>query len=110
MARANGLRQLYNGVPPALIRHGATALGLLLTGTFAGTLLYAEVKATGEKADDNRASVDAIEEKINEVTMQQRVLIQRFKDEGKWNAEFRDKTGRALERILERLSPRGSPR
>lgn len=109
MDRKNGLKQLYNGVPPTLVRHVSTALGLLVVGTFTGTLLYADVRATEKKADENRKSVETIEAKIGEMTAQQRALIERIESESKWNAEFRGKTSRTLERILERLPPRIPP-
>lgn len=110
MGKKNGLKLLYNGVPPTLVRHASTALGLLVVGTFTGTLLYADVQATEKKVDENRRRVETIEGKINEMTAQQRVLIERMESESKWNAEFRDKTSRTLERILERLPSRAPPR
>lgn len=103
MPDKNNLRRFVNGSAPALIRHVFGVLGVVVAAIVAGTLLYAEVKATGQKAQDNRERVEAIEDKINEVTMQQRLLLQRTEDEKDLNREFRRETGRALSEILLRL-------
>ena len=109
MPTENKIRRFINGGAPALIKHVFYLLGGLIVGAFAMGLLYGDVLATGVKADENRERVEAIEKSMNELTVQQRVLIERMKSEGRWNAEFRGKTSRALERILERLPTRERP-
>ncbi len=95
-----------NGAAPALLRHVFYILGGLIAGVFAMGLLYADVMATGKNADDNRARVEAIEESLNTLNADQKVLIRRFDDAKKINEKFRDKTGDKLDRILERLPRR----
>ncbi len=103
MADKNGLRRFINGGAPALIKHFFALLGLIVAAVVAGTLLYAEVKATGKKADENERQVRAIKETINEVTTQQRLLLQKTDIEERLNETFRVETGRALSEILLRL-------
>ena len=103
----NGPR--FSGSAPALIRHVMAIVGGLVVAVFAMGLLYADVLATGKKADDNRVRVEAIERSINEMVVEQKVLIQRFDDEQENLKEFRDRTGNALERILDRLPRRERP-
>ncbi len=105
------IKQFVNGGAPALLRHIAGLAGFLIFGAFMVGMLWSDVLATEEKANDNSARVEAIEKSINEVTTQQKLLMQSSKADREHSKEFRDKTGRALERILERL-PRqtGLPR
>lgn len=103
----DALKRFVNGGAPALIRHVFALVGMIGAVLVAGTLLYAEVKATGKKADENRERVEAIENKINKVTMQQQLLLQATDYESQLNKEFRKETGRALGEILVRL-PRPS--
>lgn len=107
MPSNNGIKRFINGGAPALIRHIFAVLGLVGATLVAGTLLYAEVRATGIKTDENRERVEAIEGKINEVTTQQKLLLQSSKREMELNKDFRSETGRALNEILLRL-PRPS--
>lgn len=105
MALENGRKRL-SGAAPALIKHILILLGGLIAGVFAMGLLYADVLATGKKADDNRERVEAIEQSINDMVVEQKVLIQRFNSEQKENEKFRDGTGSKLDRILLRLPRR----
>ncbi len=105
------IKQFVSGGAPALLRHIAWLAGALILGAFSVGVLWSDVLATGKKADDNSARVAAIEKSINEVTTQQKLLMQRSDGDRERSKEFRDKTARTLERILERL-PRqtGLPR
>lgn len=103
MPTGNGLKRFVNGGAPALIKHFFALLGLIVAAVVAGTLLYAEVKATGKKANNNQAQIEVIKTKFNEVTTQQRLLSQKTDSEIKLNKEFRTETGRALNEILLRL-------
>ncbi len=105
----DGVKRFINGGAPALIKHLFALFGVIGAALIAGTLLYAEVKATGKKADENERQVQAIKETINEVTAQQRVLLQKTDAEERLNETFRVETGRALNEILLRL-PRPSGR
>lgn len=102
-------KQFINGGFPALLQHAATLLVAIVATIVAVTLLYADVRATEEETEDNRARVEAIERSINEVTTQQKLLIQRFDIEQEANKEFRDKTSNALDKILDRLPRRERP-
>lgn len=112
MAEKNGLKR-FNGGAPALIRHVIAILGVLIVASFTVgvflTNIENSVQATEKKVTENRARVEAIERSINEMVVEQKVLIQRFDDEKEDNKEFRDRTGNALDRILERLPRRQGP-
>ncbi len=104
----------FDAGAPALIRHVVYLVGLLIAGVFAMGLLYADVLATGKKADSNSKSVKMIEQTIHELRTGQRLLIQSVDEAKKTNEKFRDKTGSTLERILRRLprrewQPRADP-
>ncbi len=105
------IRQFVNGGAAALLRHMASLAVMLVIGAFTVGVLWSSVLATEKKANDNAARVEAIEKSINEVTTQQKLLMQSTKGDRVRSKEFRDNTARALERILERL-PRqtGLPR
>ncbi len=103
---ANGIKRFVDGGAPALVRHILWVLGLLGATLIAGTLLYAEVKATGKQSESTEREVEAIKKKMNEVTTQQRILLQRANDEKELNKDFRKETGRALNEILLRIPRR----
>ncbi len=107
----NGPR--FSGSAPALIRHVMGILGaLVIAGFIAGawlTNVERSVQATEKKATENRESIEAIKQSLNILNVGQKVLIRRFDDAEKINEKFRDRTGNALERILERLPRRGRP-
>lgn len=103
MSSNNGLKRFVNGGAPALIKHFFALLGLIVAAVVAGTLLYAEVKATGKKANNNQAQIEVIKEKFNEVTTQQKLLLQKTDIEEELNKEFRIETSRKLSEILLRL-------
>ncbi len=97
------IRQFANGGSPALLRHIAYLVGVLAVGAFTVGMLWSDVLATEEKANDNSARVGVIEQSINEVSTQQKLLIQRSDGDRERSKEFRDNTARTLERILGRL-------
>ena len=97
------MKQFVNGGAPALLRHIAYLAGVLAIGAFTVGMLWSDVLATEEKTNDNSKRVQAIEKSINQVTTQQQLLIQSSKTDRAHSKEFRDKTARTLERILERL-------
>lgn len=105
----NGLQRFVNGAAPALIRHILWLLGILGAVVVSGTLLYAEMRINMENTSDNRTRVEAIEKSINEVTTQQKLLIQRSDMEKEANREFRNKTSNTLDKILDRLPRRERP-
>ena len=97
------MKRLVNGGAPALLRHIAYVVMALASGAFTVGMLWSDVLATEEMATENRESVQAIEKLINQVTTQQRLLIQSSETDRERSKEFRDKTARTLERILDRL-------
>ena len=109
MTGKNGLQRFVNGAAPALIKHVLGLLGVLGAVIISGTLLYAEMRTNIKNTDDNRTRVEAIEKSINEVTTQQKLLIQRSDMEKEANREFRNKTSDTLDKILDRLPRRERP-
>ena len=110
LAKCSPLKQFINGGSPASIRHIFWLLGILGAGVIAGTLLYAEVKATEKKTDENRVRVEAVEKSINKMTTQQQLLLQGASNEKELNKEFRKETSQALREILIRLPRQERPR
>ena len=108
MTESNG-RKRINGNAPALVRHVLAILAAGVAGVFALGLIYADVLATGKKADENRTAIEAIKDSINEMAAEQRVMIQRFDDEKEDNTKFRDRTINTLDLILQRLPRRERP-
>lgn len=99
---ANGHKR-FNTAAPALISHLIYIAGSIVVGIFALGILYSNVLATDEKAQANGERIQTLEQTINAIASDQKVLIQRFDDEKEDNKEFRNRTSRALDRILERL-------
>ncbi len=99
---ANGHKR-FDTAAPALVSHLIYFAGAIVAGIFALGILYSTVLATDEKAGENSAKIQTLEQTINIIASDQKVLIQRFDDEKEDNKEFRDRTSRALDRILERL-------
>lgn len=103
------IKQFVNGGAPALLRHIAYLAGVLAVGAFTVGMLWSDVLATEKKANDNSERVQAIEQSISQVTTQQRLLMQSSETDRAHSKEFRDKTARTLERILERLPRQDRP-
>ena len=99
------LRTFVNGGAPALIKHIFGVLGLLGAVLVAGTLLYADVKATGKEVKKNSESVEAIKESINEIATKQRLLLQQTAAD----KEFQKETRNTLNEILLRLPRQEGP-
>ncbi len=106
---AGKIKELVNGGAPALLRHIAYLGGALVAGAFTVGVLWSNVLATEKKANDNSERVEVIEQSINQVTTQQQLLIQSSETARARSKEFRDKTARTLERILERLPRQSGP-
>jgi len=109
MASKNGISRLINGGTSALARNVLWLLFTLGAVVVSSTLLYAQIKNNIEDTSKNRTRVEAIERSMNEVTTQQRLLIQRFDTEKEANKEFRNKTSSTLDKILDRLPRRERP-
>ena len=103
------IKQFVNGGAPALLKHIAYLAGGLILGAFTVGVLWSDVQATGKKANENRERVQVIEDSINQVTTQQKLLIQQSNTDRERSKEFRDATGRALQQILNRLPRQERP-
>ncbi len=108
----DGLRR-FNGAAPALIKHVVATLGVVIAAAFGVGVWLATVEgglqANEKKTSENRESIDAIEKSLNSLNVDQKVLIRRFDDAEKISEKFQDRTGNALERILELLPRRERP-
>lgn len=95
------LKSLANGIGAA--RH-ALALGLaIVAGVVYGTLIYAQVGATEEKAEANEQKIEAIRATLGGINTKQQVIINKIEGEKERSKDFRDDTRSALDRILQRL-------
>lgn len=103
MPPASTLKRLVNG--SALVKHIFGVLGVLGIVIIAGTLLYAEVKATGKEVKKNSESVEAIKESIYQMTTKQQLLLQQAADD----KEFQKETRKTLNEILLRLPRQERP-
>lgn len=112
MSSPNGLKR-FNGGAPALIRHVVAILGVLIVAAFTVGVFLTNIEnsaeATEKKATENRKRVQAIEESINEVATQQKLLNQQSTTDREHSKEFRDNTRRALQQILNRLPRQERP-
>ncbi len=99
---ANGHKR-FDTAAPALVSHLIYIFGAIVTGIFALGILYSTVLATEDRTVENSAKIQTLEQTIGTIASDQKVLIQRLDDEKEDNKEFRDRTSRALDRILERL-------
>lgn len=106
MSPKNAISRLVDN---GTVRNAVWLLFTLGAVVVSSTLLYAEMKTNISETTENRSRVEAIEKSINEVTTQQRLLIQRFDIEKEANKEFRHKTSRTLDKILDRLPRRERP-
>jgi hypothetical protein len=101
------LKSLANGIATA--RHTVAIVLIAAAGVVSGTLLYAQVSATEKKSSDNETKIEAIQRSLSGIDTKQQVIIQQIKGEKQNNEEFRDRTDRSLDRILDRLTPRDRP-
>ena len=103
------LKTIADGLGAA--KHTVSLAVVAGAGIVSGTLLYAQVAATEEKAVVNEAKIEAIERTLQGLRTDQRVIIQRIDSAKENDQAFRSDTSRALERILDRVSaPRGPTR
>jgi len=100
------LKNLANGA--SVIRHALTLFVVLTIGIISFTRLYDRVHATEEKAVDNEESIETITKTLTRLDIQQQVIINEIEGAKEQSKEFRRRTGRSLNRILERLPPRES--
>ena len=107
------ITHFVNGAAPALVKHFLYLVAVLIVAGFTAgvhlTNIENAAEATEKKATENRERVQAIEKSINEVTTQQKLLIQQSKTDRERSKEFRDATGRALQQILNRLPRQERP-
>ena len=103
MPPTSTLKRLVNG--SVLLKHIFGMIAALGVVVIAGTLLYAEVKATGKEVKENSKSVEAIKESINAMTTKQQLLLQQAADD----KEFQKETRKTLNEILLRLPRQERP-
>lgn len=95
------LQSLANGLATA--RHTCALVAIAVAGIVSVTLLYAQVDATEKKAEANIEKIEVITHALNKLGVQQHVIIQQIKDEKEDSKEFRGRTDKALNRILDKL-------
>ena len=106
----NKLKSFVSNNAAAFFKHTLSLFAMLVVGLVAGTLFYAELKATGKETKKNSESVKVIKENFNELATQQRLLLQGASTEKELNKEFRRETTQALREILIRLPRQERPR
>lgn len=100
----SALKNLANGVATA--RHTLAIAIIVVTGVVSATLIYAQVRANEDKTVSNEQKIEAIRSNLNSIKTQQRVIINDARRAEENDKEFRDRTDRQLDRILDRLTPR----
>ncbi len=100
------LKRLNNGL--AIVRHSISLLVIVVMGIVSITLLYSRVSATEAENEMHIERLEKLESSYQSIKTQQHVIIQQIEGEKENNKEFRDRTDRSLERILERLPARPS--
>ncbi len=95
------------------IASGMTALKQLVSlvvlaaaGIVSVTLLFTQVDANEERTQTNMEQIEELKASLQDITLQQGVIITEMEGEKERNKEFRDRTDRSLDRILDRLTPR----
>ena len=101
------LKSLTNAT--TAVKHTVSLLGLAAAGVVSLTLLYTQVDATGKKADANETKIEAIKETLSGIDTQQKLIMQEIENEKAANWQFRGRTDRSLDRILDRLPVRANP-
>ncbi len=94
----------FNGV---FKQHGVSLFMAILAGSVAVGVALAQMEATNERVDENTTSIKEMNKTINEVSAQQKVLIERVGNETKNAENFRIDTTKALDRILDKLEDIG---
>ncbi len=79
---------------------------LAAAGIVSVTLLFTQVDANEEKTEANMEQIEELKASLNDITLQQGVIITEMEGEKERNKEFRERTSRSLDRILDRLTPR----
>ncbi len=88
------------------VRHMVALVSIVVAGIVSVTLLYSQVSATDVNNQKNTERIEHLEKAYQSIKTQQQVIIQQIESEKGNNREFRDRTDRSLERILERLPAR----
>lgn len=88
------------------VRHMVALVSIVVAGIVSVTLLYSQVSATDVDTKVNTARIEHLEKAYQSIKTQQQVIIQQIESEEGNNREFRARTDRSLERILERLPAR----
>ena len=94
----------FNGIYK---QHGVSLLMAVLAGAVAVGVMFTQVDATEQKVDTNTADIKQMNAVINEINVEQKVLIERVKNETEKAASFRTDTTKALDRILDKLEDIG---
>ncbi len=101
----NGERLKDWALVAGTVRHTVALAVVVVTGVVSVTLLYAQVNQTEKKAKSNEEQVEVLKRSLNQLGVQQQVIIQQIKDEKEDGREFRARTDRSLDRILDKLQP-----
>ena len=88
-------------------QHGVSLLMAILAGAVAVGVMLSQVDATDKKVDTNTSDIKQMNETINEINVEQKVLIERVGNEAKSAEQFRTDTTKALDRILDKLEDIG---
>ena len=95
---------------PAWFRHGLTVVGLGIAGVIAWNDLGHVVNAAGERSQKNEKSIEELTRTISDIDKKQGIVIQRLDSAEQKERERalealrrHNETGRALERIFDKL-------
>ncbi len=90
------------------VKHLVSLAVLAVAGIVSITLLFSQVDATEKKAMSNSEHIEKLETALGGIKSRQQVIITEIAGEKEKNKEFRDRTDRNLNRILDRLTPPGN--
>jgi len=99
------LSDIASGV--STVKQVVSLIVLAVAGIVSITLLFSQVDANEVKTKSNMKQIEELKTTLTGIKSQQRVIITEIEGEKEKNKEFRDRTDNSLNRILDRLTPRG---
>lgn len=100
------LKKIYGDNVSTLVQHVVTAVSILVMGIFSLGLIYSQVNSNSTLVKDNQTEIKTVNTSIQALTIEQRMIIQRIDNEAEKSENFRGRTDKALDRILDKLDDR----
>lgn len=93
----------YNEVSNGM-QHAFLLIGIVFIAGMTYSVMSADISTLKESKDEMRHAINAINEKITTITIEQAVQTESFNNMEEKQREFRQRTDAGLEKILDRLN------